>query len=197
MLSTVVILIYAGLFFYYAHTNGHTQWMLATIGLGMGSMWLLASVLPGFVYHHAILFLYLLPLWISLGSLFFFVNHWRYHAATRVFYAEPPCSPYLMYLALTGMTLHLAWLVPMASALYQHPDGLSPYVLMGLLQLYFLQPVYWILIQWLIMGMFAWVARMRATPVHYLTISQIQISFLVGLMAVSVYIVDDLLRYLR
>ena len=197
MLTTIIILVYAALFAYYVYQSGQSQWLLSSIALALGSTWLLASVLPGFAYHHATLFLHSLPLCMCLGSLFFFVNRWQYHQATKVFYAEPPCHPYLLYLAITGMTLHLAWLIPMAAVLWQYPEGLSLYLLLSLLQLYGLQPVYWILIQWSMMLVLAALGRLQAKSVHYVTIAQIQMSFLIALLAVVVYVCHDFLNYLR
>lgn len=197
MLNTVVLVLYAGLFAYHCWISGQKQWLLASALLGMVSSWWLSGVLSGFVYQHGSLLLYLTPMWVSLGSLFFFVNTWRYHRATQVFYAEPPCSPYLVYLAVSGMMLHLAWLVPLLWAQHQYPEGMSYYVLQGLLQMYFLQPLYWVLLQWCLMLLFFVAQRWRKTPVVVVSMGQLQFAFLFGLCAVSAYVISDLSKYLR
>ena len=196
MLATVVLLIYAGLFVFYTYRSGLKQWLFATVVLALASLWLLSNLAPGMVYHHGMGLLYLLPMWVCLGSLFFFVNQWRYHSGRQVFYAEPVCPPYAVYLAVSGMMLNLAWLIPVLWSSFQYPDGLSFYSMMGLLQLYFLQPVYWILVQWTLMLMLHLAQKWHHTPVLIISIGQLQFAFLFGLIAVSVYVVKDLAGYL-
>lgn len=197
MLSLVVMCVYVGLFAYFVLRSDLKQWLTGALVLAAGGSWLLSSVLPGFVYYHGSAFLNLAALYITLSSLFFFVNQWHYHSATGVFYAEPGCPPYLVYLAVSGMMMHLAWLIPLLWSTYQYPDGLSTYSLLGLLQLYFLQPIYWILAQWSLMAMFFVVGRWRKTPLTIVSMGQLQFAFLFGLLAVSAYVIHDLLRYLQ
>ena len=197
MITNSIIYIYLGLFVYFACKSGLKQWLWASVVLGLATMWFLADLLPGFVYHNTGLVLHASIFCITLGSLFFFVNDWHYHSATKVFYAEPGCSPYLVYLAITGMLFHLVWLILLGWSSYQYPNGLSSFSLMALLQLYFLQPVYWIVMQWSVMLMLAWAARWRQMPVTVVSMTQIQLCFLIFLLSLSVYVVSDLSQYLR
>ena len=197
MLSTVVVCVYVGLFVYFTVRSGLRQWLTGALVLAAGGSWLLSNLLPGFVYYHGSAFLNLAVLYITLSSLFFFVNHWHYHAATGVFYAEPDTPPYLVYLAVSGMMMHLAWLIPLLWSTYQYPQGLSSYSLLGLLQLYFLQPIYWICAQWSLMVMFFVVERWRKSPLTIISMAQLQFAFLFGLFAVTAYVIHDLSRYLQ
>lgn len=197
MLSTVVVCVYVGLFVYFAVRSGLRQWLTGALVLAAGGSWLLSNLLPGFVYYHGSAFLNLAVLYITLSSLFFFVNHWHYHSATGVFYAEPDTPPYLVYLAVSGMMMHLAWLIPLLWSSYQYPEGLSSFSLLGLLQLYFLQPIYWIGAQWSLIAMFFVVERWRKSPLTIITMAQLQFAFLFGLFAVTAYVIHDLSRYLQ
>ena len=197
MLSSFVVCVYVGLFAYFVVRSELKHWLTGALVLAAGGSWLLSSLLPGFVYVHGSAFLNLAVLYITLSSLFFFVNHWHYHSATGVFYAEPGTPPYLVYLAVSGMMMHLAWLIPLMWSTYQYPEGLSTYALLGLLQWYVLQPMYWILAQWSLMAMFFVVQRWRKSPLTIVTMAQLQIAFLFGILAVSAYVVHDLLRYMQ
>lgn len=195
MITSIVLMVYAGLFAWHAYKSEQKQWLMGAIVLGLGSAWLMSNLLPGFVYNHFSALIYLLPLWVSLSSLFFFVGKWRYHSATKVFYAEPPCSPYLVYLAVSGMMMHLAWLIPLLWSSYQYPNGLSFYSSMSLGQLYLLQPLYWIVAQWCLMLILHLAQAWHRSPVVLISVTQLQFSFLFSLLAVSVYLISDFTNY--
>ena len=97
MLSSLVVCVYVGLFAYFVIRSELKHWLTGALVLAAGGSWLLSSLLPGFVYVHGSAFLNLAVLYITFSSLFFFVNHWHYHSATGVFYAEPGTPPYLEY----------------------------------------------------------------------------------------------------
>ncbi len=197
-LDKIIITLYLALFVWQCMRHAQVQWLWGAVALWFGFGLLLAQHLPGIWGIGRWAGIYQPYFYISLASLFFFVTHWRWHRPSQRFYADPKCSPYLIYLAISGMLLHLAWLIVLLIGLWRYPNGVSSYVVLSLAQLYVLQPSYWIMIQWCLMAvLWAFQRQFVHTRLLCFSVQQLQAAFFSGLLAWMAYVVMDLSHYVR
>lgn len=85
------------------------------------------------------------------------------------------------------------WLI-LLLAFLSYPEGLTPRILPSLLDLYLLQPVYWLAMQMLLMAVFLLHRKISHQPANVFSIRQIQSALLIVMFAQTVYAFSGLFK---
>lgn len=212
-LEYAVIAVYLGLFGYHCWKSRQWHWLAGAVVLWLGMGALSASVLPWItgipLWRNAmgagVIGAPFIPLkasllqpyfFVTFASLFFMVNHWCWHRKLKIWFADPRLSAYLIYLAISGLLLHLSYLIVLLAAVWTYPNGVSIWVCASLLQLYLLSPISWIGLQWTLMALFwVWRRLFNRGRVVWFTTPLLQGTVLAALMMMVAWVLRDMLRY--
>lgn len=144
-------LLYAVVFLFMIFRAGMLQWFWASIVLWLGISVLGAKLMPGMrgLTHAAPLFI---PhFYLTLGSIFFFIGHWRRKADGEGWQADPE-HPLLGLFAVSNVSMTLAFVGICALVHYWFLGTAQVFVFSVLLKLYALKPVYWFVLQFVLMA---------------------------------------------
>ncbi len=190
--STWLLVAYVLIFIYCAYRDGQFQWLWGSVFVWLGLGALGARLLPGILGIAQFATFYTPHLYIAIGSLFFFVNHWQklpglsmwYARSTSMFIGLFAVSGALMLTALTLLT-GIIWLGA--------PGTLRAYLLPILMQMYLLEPLFWIGLQTLLMALF-FVHRVfiEKRSANVFSNAQLQVGLLLALLVQTAWIVSSL-----
>lgn len=144
-------LLYAAVFLFLIFRAGMLQWFWASIVLWLGISVLGAKLMPGMwgLTHAAPLFI---PhFYLTLGSIFFFIRHWRRKADAEGWQADAG-HPLLGLFAVSNVSMTLAFAGVCVLAHYWFSGTAQVFVFSALLKLYALKPVYWFVLQFVLMA---------------------------------------------
>ena len=144
-------LLYATVFLFMIFRAGMLQWFWASIVLWLGISVLGAKLMPGMwgLTHAAPLFI---PhFYLTLGSIFFFIGHWRRKADGEGWQADAG-HPLLGLFAVSNVLMTLAFAGVCVLAYYWFSGTAQVFVFSALLKLYVLKPVYWFVLQFVLMA---------------------------------------------
>ena len=182
-------LLYAVVFLFMIFRAGMLQWFWASIVLWLGISVLGAKLMPGMwgLTHAAPLFI---PhFYLTLGSIFFFIGHWRRKADREGWQADAG-HPLLGLFAVSNVLMTLAFAGVCVLAYYWFSGTAQVFVFSALLKLYVLKPVYWFVLQFVLMAV-AYVhgRSIDGRPSFLFSGSQLRLGMLTAaLMQVSVLV---------
>ena len=105
--------------------------------------WGITHVGPLFVPHF----------YLTVASVFFFAFHWKKQADTDFWQADLR-HPFLSVFAVSNVLMTLAFVSIIAILYFMLPSRSLAFTLPALLKLYALKPVYWFILQFVIMAVF-------------------------------------------
>ena len=144
-------LLYAAVFLFMIFRAGMLQWFWASIVLWLGISVLGAKLMPGmWGLTHAVP-LFIPHFYLTLGSIFFFIGHWRRKADGNGWQADPE-HPLLGLFAVSNVSMTLAFVGICALVHYWFSGTAQVFVFSALLKLYALKPVYWFVLQFVLMA---------------------------------------------
>ena len=129
------------------------QWFWASVVLWLGVSILGSQLLPGMwgITHVGPLFI---PhFYLTFASVFFFAFHWKKQADTDFWQADLR-HPFLSVFAVSNVLMTLAFVSIIAILYFMLPGRSLAFTLPALLKLYALKPVYWFILQFVIMTVF-------------------------------------------
>ena len=144
-------LLYAAVFLFMIFRAGMLQWFWASIALWLGVSVLGAKLMPGMwgLTHAAPLFI---PhFYLTLGSIFFFIGHWNRKTDGDGWQADAG-HPLLGLFAVSNVSMTLAFVGICALVHYWFLGTAQVFVFSALLKLYALKPVYWFVLQFVLMA---------------------------------------------
>lgn len=144
-------LLYAAVFLFLIFRVGMLQWFWASVVLWLGISVLGAKLVPGMwgLTHAAPLFI---PhFYLTLGSIFFFIGHWRRKADGEGWQADAE-HPLLGFFAVSNVSMTLAFAGVCVLVHYWFSGTAQVFVFSALLKLYALKPVYWFVLQFVLMA---------------------------------------------
>lgn len=144
-------LLYAAVFLFLIFRAGMLQWFWASVVLWLGISVLGAKLVPGMwgLTHAAPLFI---PhFYLTLGSIFFFIGHWRRKADGEGWQADAG-HPLLGFFAVSNVSMTLAFAGVCVLVHYWFSGTAQVFVFSALLKLYALKPVYWFVLQFVLMA---------------------------------------------
>lgn len=215
MITWLIIALYITAFIYISFSARQFNWLWGSVVLWLGFGVLGAKILPGLwgITHPASL---LHPyFYIALSSIFFFVNHWKHqrlphiligkneqgeitsqHKRIPVFVSDPQVGALSAFWAVSGLILHLAFLLIVLLALWQYPEGNSTFALLSLLQMYFLHPIFWIGAHSLLIALM-WLTRaIRQNRFAIISYEDLALLFLSSLMLCTLYVLYDVTHFI-
>lgn len=181
------LLVYIGVFLYASFKEGMFQWLWASVLLWLGLSILFGKVLPGLAGITHITAFYVPQFYIAVASLFFFVHKWHRVPGKSLWIAN--AGVFISLFAVTGILMHAAFLCLCSLAWLNYPHGMSAYILPALLQMYALEPEYWIGMQVLLMVLF-YLHRVTVEkqPGNVFSLGQLQSGFLLSLLYQVVWV---------
>ena len=167
-------------------------WALSALSLLLAAGGLALWLAPGVLSPFSLSILYMPQLYIApAGMLFLFL---RSKSLPDRSHYQTACPPLPALLAQTGTAMTLAhWLI-LLLAFLSYPEGLTPRILPSLLDLYLLQPVYWLAMQMLLMAVFLLHRKISRQPANVFSIRQIQSALLIVMFAQTVYAFSGLFK---
>ncbi|MBP6563610.1 MAG: hypothetical protein KA214_09085 [Neisseriaceae bacterium] len=188
-INLIVAALFAACFVWQAAKYQETKWLLASLGLWVGFTFMLSSLLPsaytpntGLYHSHIAMFI---------GSLIYFVNQVRWDKKNRLIRFNPSSGPFLPYLAMALLFMHLGFAVLSAWVWWLYPAGLTYFAIYSLLQLYLLQPTYFMGMTLTLTALM--MLRAHLTHTRAMTGKALQMAFLWGFFSTGLYIVLDLI----
>ena len=189
-----ILAAYIVLFVAAAFKSGQFQWLWAGILLWLGCSTIGAVLLPGILGITYLSPLYIPHFYITVGSLFFFVNHWQKQPEAGRWHARD-AGGFISLFAVSGMVMTGVFALIALLVYARFPTGITPYVMPVLLQMYALKPVYWFAAQGCIMLVFYLHRSLLAhEPANRFSSRQIQAGILMALVFQTAYIVCELLN---
>ncbi|MCP1659731.1 hypothetical protein [Neisseria perflava] len=132
---------------------GLFQWFWSSVILWLAVGWLGSKLLPGIWGITHIPPLFLPHAYLTVGSIFFFIDCWR-KTPDGKFWQTDGKHPLLSLFAVSNLLMTLAFLFLAALVCYHFPNGKTAFVMPALLKMYALMPVYWFVLQFLLMAVF-------------------------------------------
>ncbi|KLT73423.1 membrane protein [Neisseria arctica] len=186
--------VYIAVFVVAAYKAGEFQWLWASIVLWLGFGFIGARLLPGIWGITHLSTAYMPHFYIVLGSIFFFVNRWKKIPQGSGWYAEGG-NPFLSLFAVSGALLSFVWLVLALIVYSRYPTGLTPYVSAGLLHLYWLEPVYWVCMQVVLMLLFYFHRSIIVgMPANFFSSRQLHAGLLLAFFLQTAFVVKTMLE---
>ncbi|MBP6345330.1 hypothetical protein AB8Q18_09760 [Neisseriaceae bacterium CLB008] len=188
-INLIVAALFAALFVWQCAQYRETKWLLASLILWLGFTFNLSSTLPSvYTFSNA---LYHSHVAIFIGSLIYFINQVRWDKKNRLIRFNPASGPFLPYLAMALVFMHLGFAALSAWVWWLYPAGLTYFAAYSLPQLYLLQPTYFMGMTLSLTGLM--MIRARAKNTRALTGTALQCAFLWGFFSTALYIVLDLI----
>ena len=144
-------LLYAAVFLFLIFRAGMLQWFWASIALWLGISVLGAKLMPGIWGMTHVVPLFIPHFYLTLGSIFFFIGHWRRKADGEGWQADAG-YPLLGLFAVSNVLMTLAFAGVCVLAYYWFSGTAQVFVFSALLKLYALKPVYWFVLQFVLMA---------------------------------------------
>ncbi|MDO4226128.1 MULTISPECIES: hypothetical protein [Neisseria] len=189
--------VYIAVFFTAVFKAGEFQWLWGSVLLWIGFGVAGARLLPGVWGITHLAPLYIPHFYITLASLFFFVNHWKRAPEKKMWQAEN-ANGFISLFAVSGMLMSIVFAALVLMVYSRFPGGITPYVLPALLQLYALKPAYWFGMQAVIMVVFYLHRKVIAgETANRFSSRQLQLGFLLALLFQTACVVAALsdIRY--
>ncbi len=188
-INLIMAACFAAGFVWQAAKYQEIKWLIASFILWLGFTFNVSGVLPGvYTMSNA---LYHSHIAIFIGSLIYFVNQVRWDKKNRLIRFNPSSGPFLPYLAMALLFMHLGFAVLVLWVWWLYPAGLTYFAIFSLMQLYLLQPTYF-------MGMTLSLTALMMLRAHLqntraMTGTALQMAFLWGFFSTGLYIVLDLI----
>ncbi|EGV37231.1 membrane protein [Neisseria weaveri] len=186
--------LYIVVFLAAAFRAGEFQWLWASVLLWLGVGIIGAKLLPGIWGITRLSPLYLPHLYVTLGSLFFFLNRWKKTEQPGGWHFEGG-SVFLSLFAVSNVLLSLVFLLFGVMVWYQFPNGITAYIAAAMLNIYVLKPGYWFIAQAVLMSVF-YLHRsviMKQSP-HYFSSKQLNAGLMLAALFQTASIVLNLLE---
>lgn len=186
---------YISVFLMVVYQNRQFKWLVTAIGL-----WVVLRMVGGILVWHEALWafwsrlslVYMPYFYIVLSSLVVFMCCWR-RLPDSSFWHIQGGKPFLGLFAVSGMLMLVAYVVLLVLVGWQFPEGLTPYVLPALLQMYVFDPVYWVCMQAVVMSVFYLHRVMLGKQsANYFSGKQLQAGFLLALLLQVAYVMSSL-----
>ncbi|WP_416192764.1 hypothetical protein [Neisseria sp. CCUG12390] len=145
--------IYAVVFLWLIFKAEKFQWFWATVILWLATGFLGAQITPGMwgITHMGSLFI---PhFYLTLGSIFFFLDHWKKTSDGR-FWQTDEAYPILGLFAVSNVVMTSVFVLLTGMVWYHYPNGASVFAAPALLTFYALKPGYWFMLQLVLMAVF-------------------------------------------
>ncbi len=197
MINQIVVSFYFILFIAHCFKHHQLQWLWGSVILGLGFGFIGQFILPGIIGMVSFNNWYIVYFYITIASLFHFVNHWKFDKTGKEWINEPATGWYLSTLSISGLIMSIAYGILFCMFYFPYPYGSSQFLLLSHLQLYFLQPSFWIVSQWVLMLCI----RLSCTwgdnkKVAGLNLTHLQLVFLSALLIQLAYIAWDVKNFM-
>lgn len=149
-----ILAAYISIFFTATYKSDEFQWMWGSILLWLGFGTVGARLIPGIWGITHLITLYIPHFYITLASLFFFVNRWKKIPDEKAMWHAEGSNSFLSLFAVSGMLMTIVSAMLALAVWSRFPAGITPYVFPALLQIYVLKPLYWFGMQAVIMSVF-------------------------------------------
>ncbi|PJO78293.1 hypothetical protein GJV52_09295 [Neisseria brasiliensis] len=164
------------------------QWFWAAVIAWLGVGFWGAEIIPGAwgITHVGPLFI---PhFYLTIGSIFFFLNHWQ-KTPDGQFWQADEAHPLLSLFAVSNALMTAVFILLAGMVWYHYPEGTSIFSMPALLAFYALEPSYWFIVQLVLMAVF-YVHRVKIMkqPASLFSSRQLQSGFLM-LLVVQVAVV--------
>ena len=144
---------YALVFLLLIFRGGMFQWFWGSVILWLGVSYLGSLLLPGIWGFTHVGPLFIPHFYLTLASLFFFVDFWK-KAPEEPFWQADSRHVLLSLFAVSNIVMTAAFLVILGVIAYRYPTGISVLAIPALLKFYALKPIYWFLLQLTMIGVF-------------------------------------------
>ncbi|MDO4641631.1 MAG: hypothetical protein Q4A84_08040 [Neisseria sp.] len=187
------LIVYIGIFLITAYKEGMFQWLWASVLLWLGTGMLMGKLLPGMAGITHLSAFYAPQFYITIASLFFFVHKWHKSPDKKLWVAD--AGTFISLFAVSGALMQIAFMCLLGLAWINYPHGLSSYILPALLQMYALEPIFWIGMQILMILLF-YLHRVSVEKQqgNIFSSGQLQSGFLLALLYQVVWIAASILR---
>ncbi len=196
MITETVVAVYLILFVGLCFYHQQFQWLWASVLLWLGFSTIVGNLMLPNVFHftqfNSMIFPYF---YIGLGSLFYFTQHYAQHKDQQ---HSKNIGMYLPFLATSSLAMSASYLLLLGMFWMSYPQGSSSFFLFSQLQMYFLQPVYWIGAQWFLMATMLLYAKIfsKGQPLR-LTAVQWQLMVLFSIIYQLAYLYWDVSNFMK
>ncbi|PSJ80458.1 hypothetical protein [Neisseria iguanae] len=185
--------IYAVFFLWLIFKAEKFQWFWAAVISWLSVGFLGAEIVPGAwgITHVGPLFI---PhFYLTVSSIFFFLNHWKKTPDGRFWQADA-AHPILSLFAVTNALMSLVFVLLAGMVWHQYPEGASVFSMPALLTFYALKPGYWFVLQFVLMAVF-YLHRVKIMKqaVSLFSSRQLQSGYLMLLIVQAVVILSIIL----
>ncbi|ASK26677.1 hypothetical protein [Neisseria chenwenguii] len=176
---------------------GMFQWFWGSILLWLAAGFWGAQLLPGIWGITAAGPLYVPHLYLTVASLFFFVNCWQKAPEGSYWLADEKHVAVGLF-AVSNMLMTLAFFVLSAMVWYHYPTTTTAFALPAMLEFYALKPVYWFALQFVLMAVF-YLHRtvIMEQPTHWFGLRQLKAGFLLALLCEAATVLAIMLEVNR
>lgn len=186
---------YIGIFGWCAYRSGQFKALYAGLGAWLLYALVGAYLLPGIGGMAASL--YQPYLYLSVACVVLCGQNWQWHGEQQAFTVSDSVPPLLHYWAAAALTQHAAYLILLVLSWLYYPHGTSAFALLSLIQLYWLQPIWWIAVQAVLMLLLFLNRTHHTAPSLLIRAQDLQALFLSALVMMALYVVHDLWRFVN
>lgn len=190
----LALAVYIAVFITAAFKAGQFQWLWASVLLWLGVSTIGARLLPGILGITHLAPLYIPHFYITLASLFFFINHWK-KLPEKGWWHTQEAGSFISLFAVSGLLMTTVSALFTLLVYMRFPTGITPYVMPALLQMYALKPAYWFVAQGFIMLVFyAHRSLISNESANRFSSKQIQAGILMAFLFQTAYVFNELLN---
>ena len=189
-ISLWVLALYISLFVWQSLRQRQWLWLWLAVLLWLGSAVFSMRLLPGVLGVAHIGNVYAPHAYVVPASVCLWLLAWRRHPKGG--WQMRQGGDYLALLAVSGVVQHLSFIVLLLLVYSSYPQGLTLYVWPALWYQYWLQPVFWLGSQWLLMALFYAHRRLDNEAPNRFSWPQLQAGFLISLLIQALFVLVDL-----
>lgn len=187
-LDFLSVVLYAAFFLGLIFRAGMFQWFWASVFLWTGVSVLGAKLLPGIWGMTHVGPLFLPHFYLTVGSAFFFIGHW--HEENGKGWKADGRHILLSLFAVSNVLMTLAFAALAVLVHYLLSGTVAVFVFAAMLKLYALKPVYWFIVQGMLMAVFyvhrTVICRQTAS---YFSTAQLRAGMLLAMLVQTVLVV--------
>lgn len=186
----LIIILFVLLFFVQTLRRHQFNWFWFAVAIWLALGLLSARILPNILGITHLTNAYLAHGYVFVGSIFFFLNSTFRQPERAATWHAPQAGGYLTLLAISGLCLHVAFVIMWILTWWTYPQGYSAMLPAKLLAMYVFDPFFWFGMQFLLMLLFALHRAIRRDALDVFSAAQIQVGVLLGLLWQSLYVMD-------
>ena len=186
--SLIAVILFIVFFVIQTFRHHQFQWLWFAIALWLSMGLFSAYLMPRVLGITHLFNLYLVHLYVFLGSIFFFINSAHRLPERKLTWQASQTGSWLSLFATSGVAMHSAFLMLLILISWHYPSGSTAILSARLLTLYTLDPLYWYAIQAFVMVLFALHRWIQGDAPHVFSLSQLYTGFLLCLIWQFLYL---------